>query len=122
MGYDQVAVYREVCRLLSRQPGRTLLSIAAELRIDRHTIARDLRRVAGRGFRDLQLHFMCEAMSSLIASTVPLMRKEIADRLGLPSTRSLSAWMARLERDCSKDVGSAPEFLKPLHPPKSKLE
>jgi len=65
MGYDPAVVLRDVSRLLAKEPGRTLRSIAAELRIDRHTITRDLSRVNATTFRQLQAQFIFEALGRL---------------------------------------------------------
>jgi hypothetical protein len=107
MGYDPAVVLRDVSRLLSRKPGRTLLSIAAELGIDRHTITRDLRRVNGTTFRQLQAQFIFDALGQL-AIDKPMLKKEVADQLGLPSARALRVWMRRAE-DRSKEVRTAPK-------------
>lgn len=119
MGYDAAIVHREVSRILSKGPARTLDSIAAELRIDRHTIARDLKRVGGITFRQLQARSMLDALARMSIER-PLMKKEMADRLGLRSARALRAWMERLAemrqsgQTCSKVARTAPALRRPL--------
>lgn len=113
MGYDPAVVLRDVSRLLSKEPGRTLLSIAAELGIDRHTITRDLRRVNRTTFRQLQAQFMFDALDRL-AIERPMLKKEIADQLGLPSARALRVWMRRAN-ERSRQVRTAPKRSRP-HP------
>ena len=107
MGYDPDIIIRDLSRILSRQPGRTLASIAQELNVDRHTVTRDLKRTGGVSFRQLQAKFMRAALDRLLASG-PLLKKEVASQLGLRSTRALRAWLRRL-RDRTQDVPTAPK-------------
>lgn len=95
MGYDPLAIVREVRHLLSRRPGRSLGSIAKQLGVDRHTISRNLRRATGGGFDGLQLEYISDALAKLRLGHRLLFRKEIANELGLSSTRALKRWVLR---------------------------
>jgi HTH domain. len=108
MGYDRVTICREVSRLLSQQPGRTLTSIAQELGVDRHTITRDLKRLLELTFHQLRLRYIREALARFGEDSRPLLRKELANRLGLASTRSLRGWLRQLQ-DRSRNAETAPK-------------
>jgi hypothetical protein len=96
VGYNTAIIYREVCEALSRKPGRSLHEIATDLKLERHTVTRAVKRLAGVSFRELQTQYIRRAIQELDLRREPLLRKQIADELGLPSTRSLLGWLRRI--------------------------
>jgi AraC-like DNA-binding protein len=106
-GYDHAAIYRQVREALARAPGRNLRAIAEELNVDRHTVTRAIQRQAGLSFAKLQVVYMRQALEQLGRRRQPLLRKEVANQLGLASTRALQAWLERINRG-SQNASSAP--------------
>jgi hypothetical protein len=99
MGYDHAKVRREVLRMLNAQPVRSLKSIAAELRVDRHTITRVLR-ASGTNFSQARQEALNSQMDSILGQSRPLLMKEVAQLLGC-SSRTLRSRMARRQRAVS---------------------
>ena len=95
MGYDAHDVVARVKHLLVQSPGRTLVSISAELGIDRHTINRALRRVECMSFGELRSLQMELALRRLNAQPLLLLHKERAAAVGCSCAR-LRAWERRL--------------------------
>ena len=96
MGYEPAIIVRRLRDALSRKPGQTLHSIADDLKVERHTIRHALKRIEGVSFGDLQAEFMRAALDRLQRRDEPLFKKQIADELGLRSTRALRHWLGRL--------------------------
>lgn len=117
MGYDPAVVFRRVRDILSRTPGRSLSSVAAELDLDRHTLTRHLRKAASLEFNELRLEFVAMALDRLTQRHRPLLRKEVANELGFRSTRTLGQWIWRVTN--RTDIAAlAPESTEKLHPKK----
>jgi predicted ArsR family transcriptional regulator len=108
MGYDPAVIYREVGEALSQKAGRSMQSIANELKVDRHTISRVLRRIAGVSFEQMRTEYMRQALQEIVRRHDPLLKKQISHELGLRSTRVLRAWLAKLGPD-SQTASSAPK-------------
>jgi hypothetical protein len=102
-GQAVVTVYRPetvvagVKQRLARQPAMSLVRIAADLKVDRHTIARDLRVVEGRTFAPIRTEMVFTAIDALLIAKRPLAVKEFANELGC-SPRVASRWLERHEQ------------------------
>ena len=96
MAYDPRVVVASLRRLLAAQPTMTLTMAARRLGLDRHTIARALRRMNAT-FSDERRVAICSALDALVATGRPMSSKEVANLLGC-STRSAARWSGRRSR------------------------
>lgn len=95
--YRPETVVAGVKQRLARQPAMSLVHIAADMKVDRHTIARDLRAVEGLTFAQIRAEMVFRAIDSLLIGNRPLAVKEFGNSLGC-SARVASRWLERHER------------------------
>jgi methylphosphotriester-DNA--protein-cysteine methyltransferase len=89
MGYNLIGLFGKVEARLSEDPGTRLFQLEKELRVDRHTIEKAVRRASGISFRDLQRRkLLAEVLRLLSLPNMSL--EEIAATLGYRSFDSLS--------------------------------
>jgi hypothetical protein len=91
--YRPESVVAGVKQRLACHPAMSLGQIAADLKVDRHTIARDLRAVEGLTFAQIRAETVFKAIDALIAKR-PLAVKEFGNELGC-SARVASRWLER---------------------------
>lgn len=96
MAYDYVSLAEQIVALLDSDPSKTLVAIAAVLKVDRHTVARALA-ANGHSFRSLRRRVIYERAVRTIQASPHLSFKEIAVRLGFSSGSALT----RFIRQCS---------------------
>ena len=99
--YESTVLIATVRRCLEGQPGCSLASIAATLGVDRHTITRQLKLHCGVTFVELQDQYLRMALEKLNANPRLVLRKEIAQELGLRSTQALLRRRRKLAQ-CSR--------------------
>jgi hypothetical protein len=84
-------------RRLAACPTSSLATIAPALRIDRHTVARDLRKVTGMTFSEVRKHAVLVFIDDLYTADRPLSLKEMAVKLGCASPTA-GRWLERYRR------------------------
>jgi hypothetical protein len=90
----------------------SLGQIAADLKVDRHTIARDLRAIEGLTFAQIRAEIVFATIDALLIGERPLAVKEFGNELGC-SARVASRWLERHEQWVARGRpparGAAPE-------------
>ena len=79
MAYDRAIILREVRRHLRDRPAVSLVVIASELKVDRHTLARALYR-EGLSFEHERRRMIATRLNELRELHRPLSTKEVAHR------------------------------------------
>jgi biotin operon repressor len=92
--YRPHSVVAAVKRRLSGRPTMSLAAIAAELKIDRHTIMRDLWKLEGLTFHRIRSKYVFDRIDQLLAGPRPVDLKEIGRELGCSSSAA-SRWVRR---------------------------
>jgi AraC-like DNA-binding protein len=95
--YQPDTVVSVTMRRLGTCPLASLATIATAMGVDRHTVARDLRKVTGMNFRELRNHAVFAFVDGLYTSDTPLSQKEIAIKLGCTSPTA-GRWLDRYGR------------------------
>lgn len=83
--YRAEAIVAAVRRRLASNPMARLGTLSIDLKIDRHTICRAIKRLANRTFEDLRVDSVNDEVHRLLQQEVPLSQKEMATRLGCSS-------------------------------------
>lgn len=94
MAYASRDVAKCVAAMLRTRPSHSLESIAGELKIERHTISRCLRRAYGKSFTEMKSEAIVTALTGLVGNRL-MSWKEVAVLCGF-STRTLERWRARV--------------------------
>jgi methylphosphotriester-DNA--protein-cysteine methyltransferase len=107
MGYDRARIASLVRSRLQRHPLTSLAVLAAELSVDRHTIARALQAEWKMSYRRLQGESIAAAVLELQKTRV-LSQKEIATQLGFASYRTF-----RRRVPCLRELPTRPRITAP---------
>jgi methylphosphotriester-DNA--protein-cysteine methyltransferase len=94
--YRPNSVVAAVKRRLAGRPTMSLAALAAELKMDRHTIMRDLRKIEGVTFHQIQAQYVFDSLDRLLTGPRPMDLKEIGRELG-SSSIAASKWVRRHE-------------------------
>ncbi len=93
MAYDPRLLLEEVEDALSSCPRIPISDIARQLKVERHTIERAVRKGTGRTFRQLQLEMLLAEAFRLLAAEPLRSVKEVSFLLGYGSPRAFSRFM-----------------------------
>lgn len=98
VAYADEAIIRSVLKRLAARPFDDLKRVAGELGVDRHTIARALKRQSRMAFVDLQRDCVFASLDRLSTDDRPVSRKQAA-ALFECSSRTVTRWVRRWELD-----------------------
>ncbi len=119
MVYDLRGLFEGVRRRLAHNPALELADVAADLKVERHTIEGAVREVTGKSFRrfrrDIRLQVALDALTSRPEQSI----KEIAFHAGFRSTQAFARFI-RKAYGCSptdlrrglNPAGDSPRFVK----------
>ena len=97
MAYARADIARRVKTLLEDRPGRSLQSIAEDMRIERHTICRCLRETYDCTFSELKTRVSSSVFETLAVNGRLTSWKELAAQLGC-SVKTMERWRAGARR------------------------
>ena len=93
MAYNPRLLLEEVQDALSSRQRIPISEIARQLKVERHTIERAVRKGTGRTFRQLQLEMLLAEAFRLLAAEPARSVKEVSVLLGCGSPRAFSRFM-----------------------------
>jgi AraC-like DNA-binding protein len=108
MAYNQGLLLQRIQENLATFPRISLSEMARQLKVERHTIERVVRKETGRSFRELQAERLLTKALGLLAAEPWLAVKEVSFLLGYSSPRAFRRFMRRTH-------GSSPTEARLVH-------
>ena len=90
MAYNPHMLFDLAKATIVATPTHTLAAISSHLEVERHTLERAFRLVAGKSFRDFRQSVVLSKACEMLASDPALSIKEIACKLGYKSPRAFA--------------------------------
>lgn len=104
MAYDLRGLSKQVEVCLLASPHIALAALAKQLRVERHTIERAVRKATGKSFRQLQAGIISKKSLDLLALEPARSIKEIAFLLGFKSGQAFSRFVRRTCKSPPKEL------------------
>lgn len=95
MAYQLASLARLVLERLRLSAGTSLAGAAHELKVERHTLERALRKATGKTFRELRAEVVGKKAVALLSAEPNRSVKEVAFSLGYQSPRAFSRFLKR---------------------------
>jgi AraC-like DNA-binding protein len=105
MAYDLLRLFGLVCDQLNSSPVMSLKTLSSQIGVERHTIERTIKNVAGMTFRQLRNQVTIDRIKVLMRSRPELTMKELAGRLNYSSQSAFTRFV-------KGNTGSSPTKLR----------